>query len=108
MKNFTTEVSKVKKVSNVSKVATNERVDGVERDGEEWYSECETKLDILTGSGCHSQELVSTPSRVMNISGVSLKYLSVLFWAVHCIANTAGQKIGEELKSQEECKWNIT
>ena len=53
-----TKVSEVKEVSNVGKVSSDERVDGVERDGEEGDSEGEAELDVLTGGGGDSQELV--------------------------------------------------
>ena len=55
---FVTNIAKVQEVSNISKVSSNERVDGVEGDGEEGDGEGETELDVLTGRGSDAQELV--------------------------------------------------
>ena len=55
---FVTNIAKVQEVSNIRKVSSNERVDGVEGDGEEGDGEGETELDVLAGRGSDAQELV--------------------------------------------------
>ena len=58
---FVTNIAKVQEVSNIRKVSSNERVDGVEGDGEEGHSEGEAELDVLRAGGGHPEELVGGP-----------------------------------------------
>ena len=42
---YLTQIVEIENVSNISKVSTNDGVDGSEWDGKEWNSEGETKLE---------------------------------------------------------------
>ena len=105
---YITKVSEVKEVSNVGKVSSDERVDGVEGDGEEGHSEGEAELDVLRAGGGHPEELVGCPGAgVSGVAGagtlipskISLRHLPLLRAVIlHGVTDAAGQEVGEELE----------
>ena len=89
---FVTNIAKVQEVSNICKVSSNERVDGVEGDGEEGDGEGETELDVLAGRGSDAQELVGASWLMILVGGGSLMDIWVreVFWrCLHDIADAA-------------------
>ena len=104
---YITKIAKVQEVPDVPEVAADERVDGVEGDGEEGDGEGEAELDVLAGGRRHAQELVGAARagvarvpRVRGVAGVPLHHVRVraLILGAHGVAQAARQQVGEELK----------
>lgn len=101
---FPTNVAKVEEVSDVGKVSSDERVDGVEWDGKEGDGEGESQLDVLAGGGRHSKELIGTPCGVLVLiwaGDISLIHTALgLLLILNSIADTAAKQVGEKLSNK--------
>ncbi len=112
-----TEISKLEEVSDVGKVSPEERVDGVEGDGEEGHGEGQAELDVLGAGSGQPEELVGRPrgvrggvarARTLIASKVPLHNLTLLRAVLlHGVTDAARQEVGEELKEGIAFKFDI-